>query len=126
MIQHMCILKEISPISLILLVNVVFVLSPNSIHQVRHDAWENQEFIFLLRLGHTQSWGRVIDVLTHCYNGGQPTDERGPMDPSRNSTFDFLQKFFGELATVFPDHYIHLGGDEVSFNCWYEFSTLYE
>ncbi|CAF1287035.1 unnamed protein product [Rotaria sordida] len=68
--------------------------------------------------GHTQSWGRVIDVLTHCYNGGKPTNELGPMDPSRNSTFDFLKKLFSEIANVFPDHYVHLGGDEVNFDCW--------
>jgi len=68
--------------------------------------------------GHTESWGRVIDVLTHCYSGGKPNNELGPMDPSRNSTFSFLKNLFSEIANVFPDHYIHLGGDEVSFDCW--------
>ncbi|CAF0749245.1 unnamed protein product [Adineta ricciae] len=68
--------------------------------------------------GHTQSWGLVIDVLTHCYSGGKPNNEYGPMDPSRNSTFDFLKKMFSEVANVFPDHYVHLGGDEVDFDCW--------
>ena len=57
-------------------------------------------------------------MLTHCYSGGKPNNEYGPMDPSRNSTFDFLKQMFSEVATVFPDHYVHLGGDEVDFDCW--------
>ena len=42
----------------------------------------------------------------------------GPIDPTVDSNFEFLQKFFGEVAERFPDDYVHLGGDEVHFKCW--------
>lgn len=34
------------------------------------------------------------------------------------SNYAFLSSFFGEVASVFADHYVHLGGDEVPFDCW--------
>lgn len=36
------------------------------------------------------------------------------MDPTRESTYAFLDTFIGEMAGLFPDEYFHIGGDEVS------------
>ncbi|CAN7987980.1 unnamed protein product [Ixodes hexagonus] len=69
--------------------------------------------------GHTQSWGKGYpDLLTACYKGTSPNGKYGPMNPALESTFRFLEQFFEEVASVFPDQYLHLGGDEVSFGCW--------
>ena len=34
------------------------------------------------------------------------------MDPTRESTYKFLDTFVGEMAAIFPDHFFHIGGDE--------------
>ena len=34
------------------------------------------------------------------------------MDPTKESTYVFLDKFVTEMATIFPDEYFHVGGDE--------------
>uniref|UniRef100_A0A224YPH5 Beta-hexosaminidase n=1 Tax=Rhipicephalus zambeziensis TaxID=60191 RepID=A0A224YPH5_9ACAR len=68
--------------------------------------------------GHTRSWGEAFpEILTTCYKEMEPF-ALGPIDPSTNVTYAFLKELFAEVADVFPEQYIHLGGDEVSFNCW--------
>ena len=42
------------------------------------------------------------------------------MDPTREEVYQFLDKFFGEMATLFPDEYLHIGGDEVAARHWNE------
>jgi hexosaminidase len=34
------------------------------------------------------------------------------MDPTRDSTYKFLDTFVGEMSALFPDHFMHIGGDE--------------
>ncbi|XP_074488932.1 beta-hexosaminidase subunit alpha [Sebastes fasciatus] len=69
--------------------------------------------------GHTQSWGKgQPDLLTPCYRGSTPSGTFGPVNPVLPSTYQFMARLFKEVSSVFPDSYIHLGGDEVDFTCW--------
>jgi len=40
------------------------------------------------------------------------------MDPTRESTYTFVDKLIGEIAALFPDQYFHIGGDEVKSDEW--------
>jgi hexosaminidase len=40
------------------------------------------------------------------------------MDPSRESTYQFLDRFIGEMTALFPDAYFHIGGDECNGKEW--------
>lgn len=69
--------------------------------------------------GHTQSWGKSFPkLLTSCFDGKSPNGQFGPIDPTNNFTYTFWKSFIKELVDVFPDRYLHLGGDEVDFTCW--------
>ncbi|XP_066272220.1 beta-hexosaminidase subunit beta-like [Branchiostoma lanceolatum] len=71
--------------------------------------------------GHMQSWGQGHpDLLTSCSPTSIQQDiyHLGPANVARNSTYDFMQRLFQEIREVFADEYLHLGGDEVHFQCW--------
>jgi hexosaminidase len=40
------------------------------------------------------------------------------MDPTREDTYKFLDKFIGEMVQLFPDQFFHIGGDEVNGKQW--------
>ena len=40
------------------------------------------------------------------------------MDPTRESTYAFLNTFIGEMTVLFPDRYFHIGGDECNGKEW--------
>ncbi len=72
--------------------------------------------------GHVRSWGysQGANLLTECYGkNGKPNGDLGPIDPTKESAYQIITKLFTELANRFPfEQYLHLGGDEVSFDCW--------
>ncbi|MFM7078469.1 MAG: beta-N-acetylhexosaminidase [Bacteroidota bacterium] len=40
------------------------------------------------------------------------------IDPTRKTTYKLLNKFLGEMARLFPDPYMHIGGDENNGKQW--------
>ena len=42
------------------------------------------------------------------------------MDPTKEATYTFLDAFLGEMAALFPDEYLHIGGDENNGKQWRE------
>ncbi|RMG25933.1 MAG: hypothetical protein D6730_10000 [Bacteroidetes bacterium] len=72
--------------------------------------------------GHTGSWLAAYPGLA-----GSPGPHKivrtygmvtAAMNPARDSTYEFLRTFLGEMATLFPDSCIHTGGDEVRPQAW--------
>ena len=68
--------------------------------------------------GHSRSW--VIGYPDLASGPGPFTLESGDpiIDPTRESTYKFLDKFIEEMAKLFPDAYFHIGGDEVDGKQW--------
>jgi hexosaminidase len=46
------------------------------------------------------------------------------MDPSKESTYAFLDAFIGEMTQLFPDPYFHIGGDEVNPRHWAQSASI--
>ena len=40
------------------------------------------------------------------------------LDPTREEVYQFLDQFIGEMAALFPDAYLHIGGDENEGKQW--------
>ena len=72
--------------------------------------------------GHSTSW-----LVAYPEMGSAPGPykiERGAgifepaLDPTRDQTYKFLDTFLGEMAQLFPDEYMHIGGDENEGKQW--------
>ncbi len=72
--------------------------------------------------GHTTSW--LVGYPELASAPGPYEIERNwgvfdpTMDPTRDSTYEFLDAFIGEMAALFPDPFFHIGGDEVTGKQW--------
>ncbi len=72
--------------------------------------------------GHSQSWMVGYPEIGSAPGPFAIADKFGvmdaAMDPTRESTYEFLDKFLGEMAELFPDPYLHIGGDESNGKEW--------
>jgi hexosaminidase len=49
---------------------------------------------------------------------------KATMDPTKESTYRFLDKFLEEMSGLFPDRYFHIGGDEVEGSQWTQSQSI--
>jgi hexosaminidase len=72
--------------------------------------------------GHTVSWMVAYPQLGSSKGPFHLPDVAGihdeALDPTREDTYVFLNRFIGEMAKIFPDAYFHIGGDEVNGEVW--------
>ena len=66
--------------------------------------------------GHTTAWFVGYPDLASAPGPFEIEREFGVfdpvMDPTRESTYKFLDTFIAEMAAIFPDNFLHIGGDE--------------
>ena len=57
--------------------------------------------------------------IIHTFGIYDPT-----LDPSNEKVYAFIDKLLGEMATLFPDEYLHIGGDEVTGRHWKQNASI--
>jgi hexosaminidase len=80
--------------------------------------------------GHSTSWligypvlasGKGPYTLADKYSIGTPI-----MDPTKEEVYEFLDQFIGEMAVLFTDKYLHIGGDEAMTTEWEQNKSIQE
>ncbi len=70
--------------------------------------------------GHVTSW--LVNYPHLGFSQVSPSERFGVhpacLDPTRAEVYTFLKTLFTEVAQVFPDTYLHIGGDEVHPEWW--------
>src|SRR5262249_365336 len=72
--------------------------------------------------GHATSWVVGHPELASAQQQYKIEREAGifdpTLDPTREEVYQLLDGFLGEMAALFPDEYIHIGGDENEGKQW--------
>jgi len=79
--------------------------------------------------GHSKSWQIAYPLLSSVDYPLSFGTKKGemfspPINPADDSVYIFLDKFIGEMAALFPDPYLHIGGDEVNPKYWNENTAI--
>ncbi len=72
--------------------------------------------------GHSMAW---LVAYPELASGSTPSGiwrdfgvSNYAIDPTREETYTFLEAFLREMTTIFPDKYVHIGGDEAPAPDW--------
>jgi hexosaminidase len=72
--------------------------------------------------GHSVAW---LIAYPELASGSTPEEIRREfgvskyaIDPTRDATYTFIDRFLSEMSTIFPDAYVHIGGDETPAPDW--------
>jgi hexosaminidase len=76
--------------------------------------------------GHSTSWGETFPDIMLCkpsnsmYNQAPWALEppSGALNSNNSKTYEVVKNILTNVVKYFPDEYIHVGGDEVSPECW--------
>lgn len=68
--------------------------------------------------GHMMAATHLMPWLTSKGKSGMGKDFTEPLCPCKETTFEFAENVFSEIAALFPSQYIHLGADEVEKESW--------
>ena len=77
---------------------------------------------------HAASWSHAMPELVVACPRRVAADSEGfehgldkpALNPLVESTYDAVGALLAEMAEIFPDEWLHLGGDEVDGECWLE------
>lgn len=68
--------------------------------------------------GHAASWATGMPDLTVKCPAYSKNINNIPLNPTLDKTWQVVTNVFNELTSLFPDQYIHTGGDEVVTGCF--------
>lgn len=78
--------------------------------------------------GHTTALGAAYPELMAMPGPTKPASHWGVhpavIDPTKDSLYQFLNELLKEVTTLFPDRYIHIGGDEVLPDHWLQNKSI--
>jgi len=66
--------------------------------------------------GHTQAIAPSHpEIMSSCQG-----DSHEPLNVTSERAYNFVTSLYGEVADLFSDSFVHVGGDEVNVDCWRE------
>ncbi len=65
---------------------------------------------------HAEAWGRSLNGSDFIMKCGEPYF--GQIDPTMDKAYNWTSQIWSHVLKVFPDQYVHAGGDEVDQGCW--------